>query len=90
MTHSWRICSFQLTLTFSKLQLNLPEALAKSGRGSVLIPRDSPTHGQRGRCPRFAAAPPSPDGRIACVRPVAQNENSIQNDSLAFDETENQ
>ena len=57
LTHSWRICSFQLTLTFSKLQLNLPEALAKPGRGSVLVARDSPTHEQRGRCPRFAADP---------------------------------
>ena len=34
--------------------------------------------------------PPSPDGRIPCVRPVAQNENSLRNDSLAFDETVNQ
>ena len=57
--------------------------------------------GQRPRCPRFADAraartlpticrrPPSPDGRIASVRPVAQNENSLRNDYLAFDETVN-
>ena len=57
---------------------------------------------RRPRCPRFAAVlatrtlsticrrPPRPDGRIACVRPVAQNENSLRNDSLAFDETVNQ
>ena len=29
--------------------------------------------------------PPSPDGRIACVRPVAQNENSLRSNSLASD-----
>ena len=33
------------------------KTLAKPGRGSVLVARDSPTHEQRGRCPRFAAAP---------------------------------
>ena len=33
---------------------------------------------------------PSPVGRIACVRPVAQNENSLRNNSLAFNETVNQ
>ena len=57
---------------------------------------------RRSHCQRFAAVratrllpticrrPPSPVGRIACVRPVAQNKNSIRNDSLAFDETVNQ
>ena len=35
--------------------------------------------------PTICRRPPSPVGRIACVRPVAQNENSIRNNSLASD-----